>query len=123
MDITINATAKAIVTGNIRTIRSRTTRDDSEVLEISVPVDAREENEPATWYRVAFFGDRVPGAKKRFSEGDLVQITGDIEVDPYVGQAGPSAAVNIRFASVEKLRNSQRDDEASDTEDYGDVDF
>ena len=121
MDININATAKALVTGNIRSIRSRNDRDNNEILEISVPVNGRTDNEPATWYRVAFFGDRVANAKKRFSKGDLVQICGDIEVDAYAGKNGPTAAINVRFADVTKLRNAESDaaaDESSD-QDYG----
>ena len=123
MDININATAVLVVTGNIRSTRTRTSRSGDEIFEISVPVGGRDDDAPDTWYRVPFFGERAQASKGRLNKGDLVQITGEPEISAYESQNGPAASVDIPFARVSKLRNASTDTDDSADDSAGDVEF
>ena len=125
MDLNVSSTATITVIGNIQRADRRETRNGKSVFEIAVPVDGSREGDPTTWYAAPFFGDRADQQAGRFQKGDIVSITGRPEPRAYVNKDGNAVAeVTIPFASVVKLRNAQRDDEASSSEDYGgDVDF
>ena len=102
----INAIATIFLTGIIRSTRTRTSRNGNEIFEFSVPVSGRDDKAPSTWYRVPFFGDEASEAEGHYSEGDLVNVVGQLEVSAYAGKKGPAANVDIPFAQVRKLRNA-----------------
>lgn len=118
MDINVSSTATITVTGNIRRADRRQTRNGTDVFEIAVPVDGSREGDPTIWYSAPFFGERADQAAERHKQGDLVSITGRPEPRAYVNKDGDAVVeVSIPFASVAKLRNTQRD-ESPTSEDW-----
>ena len=113
MDINVSSTATITVTGNIRRASRRETRN-GDVFEIAVPVDGSREGDPTVWYAVPFFGERADKAEERHKQGDLVSITGRPEPRAYVNKDGDAVVeVNVPFANVTKLRNTQRNESPS----------